>query len=597
MTSIKRAYRSSQLISPFGPGSIIDLGEESLILVDPQLWPEEKLEEIKLDRLTKGAGVWALKKPPVLKSKYEKVNKNNALMVVRFPRWMFCPRCRKLENWRNETGSVNKHGIPMCTNTRCKEKALVPMRFVAACGHGHLSDVPWSLWAHRDANERCTSPELYFNSDPKKGSGLDALYIECKNPNCGAKKDLKNLMSPQALAGIKCFGTQPWEYDDQKTCSEELKVLQKGASNLYYSVIRSALDIPFNTISNGNSVYEKIKKSEDFEDLIKAIDKGRDRKIKDLIGYIADELGISEQEITRAVMSQEKDQRTFKIPSDKDLRLAEWEVLSSKDIEQKSSGTFKAEVIDWISDNDFELNQIISRVVLLHKLREVRAFCGFERISPSDNIVAPQSINASRSWLPAVEVYGEGVFLEFDINHIEAWESNLSHDMRARLERLIARHAGLTNNYLPVPTAKFLILHTFSHLLIRQLSFESGYSSGSLRERIYAEEGQAGLLIYTADGDSEGSLGGLVQQGKLQTLLPLILATLENSHWCSNDPVCSEMETQGVMGLNQAACHACTLVSETSCEYNNLLLDRKVLIAEDGKGFFSKILKQASELS
>ena len=105
MTSIKRAYRSSQLISPFGPGSIIDLGEESLILVDPSLWPEEKLEEIKLDRLTKGAGVWALKKPPVIKGRYEKINKNNALMTVRFPRWMFCPRCRKLENWRNETVS------------------------------------------------------------------------------------------------------------------------------------------------------------------------------------------------------------------------------------------------------------------------------------------------------------------------------------------------------------------------------------------------------------------------------------------------------------------------------------------------------------
>lgn len=595
MSSNNRAYRSSQLISPFGPGCIIELGEESLILVDPQLWPK-KLEEIKLDRLTKEAGVWALKKPPVIKEMYGEITKDNSLMAVRFPKWMFCPRCRKLELWNKNEGNRNYDGIPVCSNTRCKEKVLVPMRFVAACEHGHLRDVPWDLWAHRNMKEKsCSHSELYFKSSPEKGSGLDALYIECANPGCGAKNDLKDLMSPNALGGIKCFGNQPWEYGNRE-CTEELKVLQRGASNLYYSIIRSALDIPYEEISCGNTTYEKIKEHDNFNDLSNAIEQEKEGRIRTYAGLIAEELELTPQEVISAATSKEKEQRTFKIPHDKDLRIAEWDILSSIYIEQKESKTFKAEILEWNTPTTFGFEKIINRVVLLHKLREVRAFCGFERISPSDDIVKPESAQQSSSWLPATEVYGEGIFLQFDQKYLEDWESNLSPEMKRRISDFQTRHANASSNYLPIPTAKFLVLHTFSHLLIRQLSFESGYSSGSLRERIYAEEGQAGLLIYTADGDSEGSLGGLVQQGKLNTLLPLILATLENSYWCSNDPICSEMEAQGVMNLNKAACHSCTLVSETSCEYNNLLLDRKILIDEKDKGFFSLILKQAREL-
>lgn len=151
-------------------------------------------------------------------------------------------------------------------------------------------------------------------------------------------------------------------------------------------------------------------------------------------------------------------------------------------------------------------------------------------------------------------------------------------------------------SYLPEPTPRLVAIHTFAHLLIRQLSFECGYSSGSIRERIYAENDQAGVLIYTADSDSEGSLGGLVQQGEANRLYPMIAASLEQASWCSNDPVCSEMETQGVMGLNKAACHSCTLVSETSCTMNNLLLDRKLLLGNEvGDGLFTSVLKNIKE--
>ena len=144
------------------------------------------------------------------------------------------------------------------------------------------------------------------------------------------------------------------------------------------------------------------------------------------------------------------------------------------------------------------------------------------------------------------------------------------------------------------------MLHTLAHLLIRQLSYECGYSSSSLRERIYCMEGtsqesMAGILIYTASGDSEGTLGGLVRQAAPGNLERLMINALDKSTWCSNDPICQEISAQGVDGLNLAACHACALVPETSCIYGNCLLDRSMVVGDFGntQGFLQDVASEA----
>ncbi|WP_076543057.1 DUF1998 domain-containing protein [Shewanella sp. UCD-KL21] len=595
MSGANRSYRSSQLISPFGPGSIIDIGNESLILMDIKQWPT-KLEEIKLDRLTKEAGVWALKKPPVLNSRWESIHKNNSLMTHRFPTWMFCPRCRRLKRWSRED-PVNENGVPTCENSKCKNKILVPMRFVAACNHGHLQDVPWDRWAHQNQPEQCSMPkdQLYFITNSNRGSGLDALEVHCKN--CGATNSLGNIMQEGALRS-RCLDKQPWEYkeDFSSSCEETLRVLQRGASNLYYPIIRSALDIPYESSSQGNSIIDAIKDTEDYDDLLRALERGKSKRAAQCADDLADDFGFSADDILEAVSSGGEPKREFRIPDDKDLRVAEWDVLSAANINDKQSDNFKTRAALIDSSKAFGFDKYIKKIVLLDKLREVRAFCGFERVKPDDNPVLMRSADGQKSWLPACEVYGEGIFIEFSQTMIDEWQHQADQFVRPRLESVLRRYASVTSSYLPEPTAKFMALHTFAHLIIRQLSFESGYSSGSLRERIYADEGQAGILIYTADGDSEGSLGGLVQQGEPLRLFPAFVAALETANWCSNDPVCSEMESQGVMGLNKAACHSCSLVSETSCEHNNLLLDRKLLIGDDGaQGLFSQIMKKICE--
>ena len=177
---------------------------------------------------------------------------------------------------------------------------------------------------------------------------------------------------------------------------------------------------------------------------------------------------------------------------------------------------------------------------------------------------------------------------------LDDWYKTNKASIDDKMDPIMRRYLSKNNDerYGPFST-KFVLLHTLSHILIRQLSFESGYNASALRESIYcsdeANKKMSGILIYTADSDSEGSLGGLVRQGQWDRLLPTILLSLQKASWCSSDPVCSESQGQGHDGLNQGACHACGLISETSCTHLNNLLSRTLLI--DKKiGFFKDII-------
>ena len=599
--SSDRSLRSSQLVSPYGPGAIVDIGDESLLLTDLSDWPK-KLRSIEMPRLTSELRVRTLKAPPE-SPEFGKTEKWNMIKTVRFPRWMFCPNCRQLEEWKNDRGEL-RDGKPVCKNPGCKKRALVPMRFVAACEQGHLSDVPWNYWAHYGVPEdkRCKQKEarLYFKSDNSRGSGLDALYIECKNKKCGgSRRHLGDITTPDALK-FKCNGSQPWEWNEEKvTCESPLVVLQRGASNLYYPVVRSALDIPGNP-QQSSALIEDIKLHPQFSIFQTMVDKGNKIVAEGIAEVIAEDLDCGIDEVFSAAGGGTAESDTGSAPDystlQNELQDEEWKVLSDANVAGKSDKNFLARVVKQTITPDWSLNPLIKRVVLLDKLREVRVFCGFERVKPGVSIVPPSGQHKDIKWLPAIEVFGEGIFIELDQKALKEWEQKSSGFIKGRISPMNKRYAESNVSYLPEPCSSLVLLHTFAHLLIRQLSFECGYSSGSIRERIYAREGQAGILIYTADSDSEGSLGGLVQQGEPNRLYPVIAAALEQASWCSNDPVCSEMEMQGVMGLNKAACHSCTLVSETSCTMNNLLLDRKLLLGdEQGNGFFTNVLNEIRE--
>ncbi len=242
------------------------------------------------------------------------------------------------------------------------------------------------------------------------------------------------------------------------------------------------------------------------------------------------------------------------------------------------------------------------RVALLHKLRETRAFDGFSRINSSG-----LSRHESRAlfaqgevkWLPAIIVRGEGIFVEFNHEQIAAWEAAHKDTLDLRLKPLRHHLAALAvqrNQPVMSITPGYLLLHTFAHVLITELVQECGYGSASLRERIYSgggEEPMSGVLIYTAAGDSEGTMGGLVRMGEPDRLVSIVVNAINKARWCSSDPVCIESTGQGPGNCNLAGCHSCALLPETSCEEQNRRLDRAMLVGtlENPEiGFFNSLL-------
>jgi hypothetical protein len=247
----------------------------------------------------------------------------------------------------------------------------------------------------------------------------------------------------------------------------------------------------------------------------------------------------------------------------------------------------------------------------VHRLREVRALAAFSRIDPypvsperlkdalADGKVAPLS-KSPKPWLPAAEIRGEGIFLRFRDEAITSWiEDNPRLRERARVldERSaqVALERGYEREYAITP--RLLLVHSFSHALIRQISIDCGYSSAALRERLYIAEpsdgegAMHGVLIYTGSPDSEGSLGGLVRLAAPDLLDDVVRRTLAAARWCGSDPVCLETSPkQAGDRISGAACHCCLLVPETACEKFNRELDRSVLVGSaegEFNGFFS----------
>jgi len=216
----------------------------------------------------------------------------------------------------------------------------------------------------------------------------------------------------------------------------------------------------------------------------------------------------------------------------------------------------------------------IDHLIAVNRLKEILVFEGFQRLG--GELVPPDILGIS-DWLPALELYGEGIFFTLNEEAVEKWEAEEA--VRERAEAVNRRFAAANLHFDAevVPSPRFLLLHTFAHLLMRQLEQEAGYPSAALKERIYcstSETPMSGILIYVAVPDVVGSLGGLVELAEPDRFLPLLSRAFESAERCSLDPVCSEQEGQGPHLLNRAACHACALVPEPSCAFGNVLLDR-----------------------
>lgn len=573
--------RPSQAVMQQGPGSLADLPTLSMIMVTADHWHMGTASRIDEPRLARYLRVDSFRSPPWLDS----ATGVGGLPARVFPEYLVCPSCRRLaqaSRFSFERGG----GQPrfMCKSTSCPRQGRAiayPARFMVACPQGHLDDFPWHQFVH--AGVACNA-ELELRDSGRTGSIAD-LSIVCATH--GAERNLAVAFGRGAGAALPaCSGRMPWAPTaSSEACTARPRVLLRGASNAYFAAIESAISIP------PWSDPLQLALGQHVETLAKVGSVG-DLEVLLRVANLPELEKFTPEQVWRALSTRRKP--AVSPPTAEEMRLEEWHCLRAEpgQVDARAEFCARAESVP----GEFGW---VTRVSAIERLREVRALLGFTRIDPVPDIGEmgevealdaglQRSVSPDKRWLPAAEFRGEGIFVELSEAAVTAWESleavRALNDLYCDQQEKWAARRGAPLGV--VREARYLLVHSLSHLVMRQLALDCGYSGTDLRERIYSSPSDrgnmAGFLIYTASADSEGSLGGLVEMARPEDFGPIVARAIEGATLCAGDPHCAHggwhAPAPGV-SLNGAACHTCLFASETSCEVGNRHLDRGVVVS------------------
>lgn len=591
--SMEWSIRPSQVIGVFGPGAIYDNLKDSMLILGTDFWDPKSFEHINdphlLDYVRSGdRRLRSLKYFASVSSP----KKEHSIPVMSFPSWGVCPECHLLQRRRGDSREFR------CTSEECRRRRrtgtsgpprTLPVRFMSACENGHIGDFPFYEWVHsgRTGTRECTSADalLYLKDSDTGSPSLDSKLVECRK--CGLKRDMGLALARTGIrlvTKLRCGGRNPWlKLSGSEDCDLDSSGMLKGSSNVYFPVIKSSITIPPFSDELSRKVMSKLA------DL---------RKLSDLPP------DTFSQVLVRLFDTRSEDNPEGKYSAEQILekyrRISSGQLKEGLDIFELEFAQLNGGLP--VDDEEFKMRPsptpcgfggCVDRVAQVEKLRQIVTITGFTRIHPpagfGDGGRMAYISSEPPEWLPAAENRGEGIFLSLSQEKLKLWE-----DLPGTVERVrkvVAGPAGSPETCTlegKAADARYVLLHTLSHMLIRSLSDLAGYSTSSMRERIYSSETMAGILIFTSSPSSDGSLGGLAEQGG-DNFEQVLRRAVERSRSCSSDPLCSFSEPGG-MARHGAACHTCTLLPEPACEAMNLFLDRAAVhstLKEDGGGFFS----------
>ncbi len=594
--------RQSQLITTFGPGSMVDLPNHSVLVAGLEFWTAggDIISEPRLSqKLAKVLNVpmVMLKTPPPADD--DPTAPPRGITAFQFPEWFITQDLEKQEG-----GSTRSRLLVHRTSlTRGryidrdkKKRSVVPVRFVRACRAGHISDIDWYAFVHNGPSDCAKQARLLFVDERGTSGDLTEVFIRCE---CKAERSMAQaaILAKQAL-GL-CDGKRPWlgPAYTKETCGEPNRLLIRSASNAYFPQTMSVISLP----DRDETVRQAVDGVWSFLELVEDIDQLRYERKKATVKSALE--GLSDEEVFADLQAR----RGGGIKAEKSVKVAELETLiaAKEELgEDRPEGIFFARSLPrkaW----DRPWMAPVERIVLVHRLREVVAEVGFTRFeSAAPDIEGELDIGVKRaslarevSWLPAFENKGEGIFIQFKRKTIQDWLMSAPVQKRGiSLAQgfLLWRdeHQGSKREF---PNLPYLLLHSFSHLLITAVALSCGYPASSIRERIYAiPDVGYGLLLYTGTSDAEGTLGGLVQVGR--RIHETVRGAIDLGMLCSNDPVCAQHDASGPERrfLHGAACHGCLLISETSCEQQNDFLDRALVVPTVqslGSEFFKEMIE------
>jgi hypothetical protein len=612
--------RPSQILFTYGMGAIIDLPHISTMVMGLDDWETSYSQEIGEPRLLQavqtilGPQVKRLYAPPALQEQSEgpfnpfEESATIGVPVAPFPRWMLCPRCRRLASLDSGLFQLKADAYRpdriryVHTNcARAVSPAVLPARFLIACALGHLDDFPWVYFVHKGETECRSRLKLR-----EVGVSGEAAEIEVECEVCGMKRRMSDAFGSAAEEQRclpPCNGRRPHLRDyEEDPCEQPSRTILLGASNSWFPIVLSTLAVPIVVDRLGQLVEEHwhlLEKTTALQNIELL------RQIGQLPRFDA---VFSDADIWAKVAAKKDGSTSDEEASTRGLKVPEWRILS---LPGSAQATHDFKVRSVAIPTGYE--QFLQQVVLVERLRVVQSLIGFTRIeSPGDatdgysdieEFLGERRVPLARKkpmWVPTAEVRGEGIFIALREEAINTWMENGARQRQDRVFREVHRKwraaRFIRNPEAGYPGLRYVLLHSLAHALIRQLTLECGYTTASIRERIYSlpqehDDGpMAGILLYTSAPDSEGTLGGLVSLGEPAQLARHLNGALEWMQSCASDPLCAEHTSLQDITLHEAACHACLFIPETSCERGNKYLDRSVLVPtvdRDQIAFFS----------
>jgi hypothetical protein len=591
--------RQSQLLTTYGAGAMIDLVERAVLVRGIDYWrydpahayeiPEPRLQAALSERFRAIGRELERERPfraPPAGNDSDP-RRNVGVQTLTFPWWYVCSesKCRTLCEAPNALPLRNGRYVHNCTP---KGTAMVPVRFVGACRKGHLQEFPWKWFVHRNQSEACSFAQLTLREGPT--GDFSEIRVGCKT--CGAEESLVSAQAEHARP--PCSGRQPWLGPQVRDpdCGEKLRLLVRTASNAYFSQTESALSLPVGDKGLDTavaSVASRLKRVDSIDVLRQQRANNEDVEHA-LTGY-------ADADVLAALLRL----RAGDGPEVEPIRVAEYRVFLAQPEEQAGEKPQQrdGELFARRIARPDGLPAQVERIVLARKLREVMVQLGFTRIEfPTvglsgefDLQVEQARIGHNEHWLPAAEIRGEGIFLALDEAHVERWLARPA--VQARERELASGYEAWTKTLQreapPFPGARYYMLHSLSHMLMTAISLDCGYPASSIRERLYCSEPddalpRAAILLATGSTGAEGTLGGLVDQGK--ALVHHLRRAHDDAQLCSSDPVCAHHSPErdpAERFLEGAACHGCLFVAECSCERFNRYLDRALVVPTLGK--------------
>ncbi len=597
LTETQVPVRLSHLLRDCSVGAIVRGPDSLMVVQDISTWDRpgnDPLDrEIRyVDRVRSALGIeQVLCTPPRAVERGGTVT--GWIPALRFPTWMRCNSCglmhaspwRRTRAKRDGTltpiGEVSNQGA-VCEGEGCGS-TLEQVPWVLVHEDGYLADVPWHALAHedsRDPEHRQCRPD--WNQPYLRlidaGNGRRLRCARCNSSAPFSLSAFSRIPFPHRTWQQPWVGEPPTQSPDAPALLVEINDVRVHAH-----VTQTALIIPPESRVRRGTVTDRLYGN------TRNLERIRNAKYplaqKGIIQQLATEFRCKPAEIDKAIEEIDQGYPLYgKSVTAPDLLADEYHALTEviPDLREDEDFVTEHHTHAWkglsrTTESEMARQTVaaVDRLIAVNRLKEIMVLKGFRRAG-GERLVPPD-LKGECPWLPALELYGEGIFFTLDEAQLQLWEEDERVRTRAHAfaERYVKRDE---QNALEVDVSpRFLLCHTLAHLLIRQLDTEAGYPAASLKERIYCQTGSkpmAGILIYVAVPDEEGSLGGLMELARPDSFLRLLTSAFETAAWCSLDPVCAEQEGHGPDLLNRAACHACVLVPETSCDFGNVLLDR-----------------------